>query len=148
MGKLCRCGEPAKDQTPGHRGKRHLSSALVTNTRTEDSGKGKACFFLSRFKLFIKKGSYCILFNGCSCYLAPIMCLFQSLWGNCSPNQGAAGPPLSSGTWLNVSPSSKPSSQPVSAFWSYSLDTRGSTYPGHCALHKMNQCFINQGICP
>ena len=35
FGKLCRCGEPTKNKTPSHRGKRHLSSALVTNAKTE-----------------------------------------------------------------------------------------------------------------
>ena len=70
--------EQAKHKTPGHRGKRHLSSALVTNTRTEDQERDGACFFLLRFKLFVKKGSYCELFHSCSCCLTPVQMVHLS----------------------------------------------------------------------
>ena len=76
FGKLCRCGEPAKNKTRGHGGKCYLSSALVTNAKRNTQEREGACFFLHRFKSFVKKGSHCVPFHGCSCHEAPIrMCV-------------------------------------------------------------------------
>lgn len=52
----------------------------------------RACFFLSRFKLFVKKGGYCMLFHSSSCYLAPIsVCLhFKDRGENSQQTQGTA----------------------------------------------------------
>lgn len=86
LGELYRCGALTKNKITSLRGKCHFS--LATNARTAISGKRRGLFFLSKFKLFVKKCSYSMIFKGYSLlsHSNQNVSTFQNLQGTFSLN--------------------------------------------------------------